>query len=167
MQFLAQISLAETEIDELTGRDQILLIFECQNEPGMCDDWDADGGGNAALLVRVDSGGAVDPPTSGETTLPAESLVSLRACDSSVSAETDDHYVAASDDGQNVLGKIGGAPLWIQDDETPDCECGSKMTFVALLEERGGGGLNFGGGGTGYAFACTKCQDKGKFLWQC
>ena len=168
MQFIAQVGLAETEIDELNGREQALLVFQCQNEPGMCDDWDADGGGNAALLVGVDRGTRIEPPSSGETKLPSESLVSLKRYDSSVTAETDDdNYVTALDNDQNVLGKIGGTPLWVQDDETPECACGSMMVFVAMIDERAGGGINFGGGGVGYAFVCTECQDRAKFLWQC
>ena len=168
MQFVAQIAVAETKLVDLANRDQILLVFHCQNDPGMCDDWDADGGGNAALLVDASSGGTVAPPASGETTLSAESFVSLQSYDSSVSADTeDDNYVAAVEGEQGVLGKIGGEPVWIQGDETPDCECGAKMQFVALLEEWYDGGVNFGGGGVGYAFACSTCRDKAKFLWQC
>jgi len=61
---------------------------------------------------------------------------------------------------QLPLGKIGGKPLWIQDDETPNCDCGSKMKFVALFEEHAGGGINFCGGGKGYAFTCRNCHDQ-------
>lgn len=166
MQFIAQVGLAETEIDGFATEATALLLFQCQNDPGMCDDWDAEGGGNAALLLDVNGSDEISPPASGETILPTESLVSLKRYDAGVSTETDDdNYVAASEDDESVLGKMGGNPLWIQDDETPTCQCGSKMTFVALLEERGG--INFGGAGTGYAFACEKCHDHAKFLWQC
>ena len=40
------------------------------------------------------------------------------------------------------------------------------MTFVAQIEESADRGINFGGGGVSYAFVCTKCKDKAKFLWQ-
>lgn len=41
MQFLAKI-----RVDE-----ELHQIFMCQNDPGMCDDWDANGGGNTKLYV--------------------------------------------------------------------------------------------------------------------
>jgi hypothetical protein len=69
--------------------------------------------------------------------------------------------------GQRVVGKLGGRPLWIQNDETPKCSCGKKMVLVAQLENWAAGGINFGDGGAGYAFACTRCKAKAKFLWQC
>ena len=43
----------------------------------------------------------------------------------------------------------------------------SRMTFAAQLECDGGGGINFGDVGCGYAFVCTACGDRAKFLWQC
>ena len=38
------------------------------------------------------------------------------------------------DSNETVLGKIGGLPVWIQEDQTPTCNCGTPMTFLALLE---------------------------------
>jgi hypothetical protein len=37
MQFLAQVSLADAE----AGSAGLLSIFMCQNDPGLCDEWDA------------------------------------------------------------------------------------------------------------------------------
>lgn len=166
MQFLAQIKLADSADESLNGRPQVLLLFQCQNEPGMCDEWDANAGGNAACLASVGTA-AVSAPETGDTTLSSESFVTLKPYDSSVATESeDDNYIDAVEDNENILGKIGGDALWLQGDETPDCDCGNKMHFVAQLEERGGGGINFGGGGVGYAFVCGVCEDKAKFLWQ-
>lgn len=165
MQFIAQIKLAETNIPEFTDRTTIALIFQCQNDPGMCDDWDADGGGNIVLLV--DPGDEIVAAPEGETALPKESLVALSNYDSSISSQTpDDNYVSSYENDQSVIGKLAGHPVWIQADETPNCPCGESMTFVAMLEERGGGGINFGGAGAGYAFACATCAHTAKFLWQ-
>jgi len=51
MQFLAQLPL--DSLEEAKGHhDQTLLLFQCQNDPGMCDEWDPNAGGNAALLVQ-------------------------------------------------------------------------------------------------------------------
>ena len=166
MQFIAQIRLSDSDDESMNSRPDMLLIFMCQNDPGMCDDWDADAGGNAAFVVAPGSA-SITPPASGETTLEQECFVSLTAYDSTAAQETaDDTYVAAIEGNQNILGKIGGNAIWIQGDETPACDCGNQMRFVALLEERGGGGINFGGGGIGYVFACNSCNDKAKFLWQ-
>ncbi|MDX6328614.1 MAG: hypothetical protein QOI83_997, partial [Streptomycetaceae bacterium] len=42
MQFLAQLPLDD-------GRG-VLAVFVCQNDPGMCEDWDPVAGGNRALV---------------------------------------------------------------------------------------------------------------------
>jgi uncharacterized protein YwqG len=106
---------------------------------------------------------------SGETLLGQVDNITLQEYDESPSKNTeDDDYCEALDHmGQKVLGKIGGKPLWIQNDETPMCNCGEKMTFLLQLECYGTGGINFGDMGSGYAFACSRCIDNAKFLWQC
>lgn len=166
MQFVAQIKLADLTDPSFKSRPEVLLIFMCQNDPGMCNDWNANSGGNA-VVVAASGSAEINAPETGETVLPQETFVNLKPYDSGLQEETeDDHYVAAVNESDAVLGKVGGNPLWLQSDETPECGCGSQMRFVAMLEERGGGGMNFGGGGVGYVFACTECQDKAKFLWQ-
>lgn len=167
MQFLAQIPLAECD-EVLPGRSsQSLLIFQCQNDPGMCDEWDPESGGNAAILVEAGRG-SVLPVPEGETLLPAESRLAFVAYESRPGESPDDAYCEAIDEpGSKVIGKIGGDPLWIQGDETPTCECGARMSFVCQLECCGGGGINFGDVGVGYAFVCPECSDQARFLWQC
>ncbi|HEY4460907.1 MAG TPA: hypothetical protein VGN81_41785 [Pseudonocardiaceae bacterium] len=88
---------------------------------------------------------------------------------------TEDYYDAREQWSQStgrakneVLGKLGGAPDWIQNDETPRCaSCGNPMAFVVELEEGPDfrTAINFGGGGCGYAFTCAPCQ-KAAFCWQ-
>lgn len=168
MQFLAQLPTTLHDDDAIRGRGLTLLLFQCQAAPGMCDEWDPNQGGNAALL----SGGepVVELPSpDGETLLPARSELEFRSYESANTAETpDDAYCSALDDSSlRVLGKIGGRPLWIQGDETPTCSCGSEMVFFAQLECTGGGGINFGDEGAGYAFVCRDCPTSAKFLWQC
>lgn len=166
MQFLAQLPLSAHPDPQLAARDQVLLLFQCQGDPGMCEEWAAAAGGNAAMLCSA--GGMAMAIPVGTTTLPACSSVAFRHYDDQVDEETpDDAYCALLDDDPEVLGKIGGVPLWIQGDETPACACGCAMTFFAQIEERGGGGINFGDSGAGYAFVCTVCRDQAKFLWQC
>lgn len=167
MQFVSQIPLES--LDEAEGhRDQTLLIFQCQNDPGLCDEWDPDAGGNAALLVKTLGHGAgqLHVPE-GETLLDSELRLKRDWYPPAVGDEPEDApYIAALDSlGIQLAGKLGGSPLWIQADETPLCECGASMRFVAQIEERGG--INFGGGGAGYAFVCGTCRERAKFLWQC
>lgn len=159
MQFLLYLPL---------GPD-VVSVFLCQNAPGMCDDWDATGGGNRAYLF---DGAALAPaavPARGETLLGAVSA--LRTED--VAAED---FPAAPDlwsDGVDeatlrVQGQLGGAPAWLQGDETPTCPgCGEPMAFVAQLEEGfdWATSANFGGGGIGYVFTCGACR-AAAFLWQ-
>ncbi|MCZ0981704.1 hypothetical protein O1L60_29965 [Streptomyces diastatochromogenes] len=67
-----------------------------------------------------------------------------------------------------VLGRLGGAPDWLQDDETPLCPvCARHMAFTAQLEEGHdyATAANFGGGGLGYVFSCQHCGEAA-FLWQ-
>lgn len=168
MQFLSQLPMREVGGQFVQHKDKVLLVFQCQNQPGLCDEWDPESGGNAAVLVsslnRVPLG---VPP--GNTLLPAESHVAFISYDDSSCQETpDDAYCAQVDaPTSKVIGKVGGVPLWIQGEETPRCSCGEPMVFVAQLEARGGGGINFGDAGAGYAFVCASCPSSAKFLWQC
>lgn len=133
----------------------------------MCDEWDPDGGGNAAILVPHGDAESPTPPD-GPTTLPSVSRIATTNYDASIQTETpDDGYCSAFDADTSVLGKTGSAPLWIQGDETPTCSCGTPMIFVSQIEERGTGGINFGDAGAGYAFVCDACQSSAKFLRQC
>lgn len=167
MQFLAQLTLRGNALDDESSR-RSLLLFHCQNDPGLCDEWAPDSGANAALLVQVDGLAPMAIP-SGPTRLPSVTTVACREYDDTRGEVTpDDAYCDALVAPESrVMGKIGGRPLWIQGDETPVCECGTRMRFLVQLEERGGGGINFGGGGAGYAFHCPRCRDAAKFLWQC
>ena len=166
MQFLAQLQLASVP-EVQSHSDQVLLLFQCQNQPGLCDEWEPNSGGNAAVLVASNDRLPLQVPA-GETLLSAESKVQYVPYAAVNGGTTpDDRYCEEIDAWKSqVLGKLGGEPLWIQSNETPTCTCGSEMTFVAQLEERGGGGINFGGG-AGYAFVCRTCRNQARFLWQC
>lgn len=164
MQFLAQVMLADLGMGEWRG---VLSIFMCQNDPGMCDEWDAVAGGNQALAFPA--GGLV----------PASAPVGPATMLGEVSAV---QYVTVSEDydqarqawpgrearpGQDVLGQLGGEPSWVQADETPACpQCAKPMSFVVQLEEGHDHrtAANFGGG-CGYGFACQPCGTA-YFLWQ-
>ncbi|MEV6740760.1 hypothetical protein AB0N14_28955 [Streptomyces sp. NPDC051104] len=143
MQFLAHLPL----------QVGVVAVFFCQNDPGMCDDWDATAGGNHAFLFS----GNLSPaavPAEGETLLGA--ITALRLHPADVPTE------------ERVLGRVGGEPGWLQGDETPDCpSCTTPMAFTAELQEGYdfAASANFGGGGRGYIFTCQPC-DEAAFLWQ-
>jgi len=159
MQFIGQIALEETAIPEIRERKQLLLLFMCTNDPGMCDEWEADSGGNAAILVSTTNLTSLKAPCDKEEFLLEEGLLSLEKCDDSADA-----YCELFDQAQaEVYGKIGGEPFWIQREETPTCRCGATMTFVAQLEHSGE--VQFTDG-SGYVFVCSVCQDQAKLFSQ-
>ena len=126
-----------------------LLVFQCTSNPGMCDDWDANSGANKVLYwdktVTIDK---------------AKGFIEIQN-----SEFDDDKYEDMSINNKNCIGKFGGSPLWLQNDETPICNCGKSMTFVSQIEERGHREFNFGMG-CSYLFSCDECKVS-KFLWQC
>ena len=164
MQFLAQIRLQDVDPD---GGD-LMSIFMCQNDPGLCDEWDAVAGGNAAFVFGPNSLEFAAVPEGENTRLAEVSAVDF------VPVESDDYDHERErwqqDTGRpvrDVLGQAGGQPAWIQDDETPACEvCDQTMSFVVQLEEGHNHqtGANFGGG-CGYGFCCSTCRTAA-FLWQ-
>lgn len=161
MQFIGQIDLEETAIKEVSERKQLLLIFMCTNNPGGCDEWDADLGGNAAILVSKTNQTSLEAPCDKEEFLLEETLLTLDECDDSAYT-----YCQILNQPQNqVCGKIGGEPVWIQADETPICTCGARMTFIFQLQYSAE--IQFGDAGSGYGFVCLVCQQRAKFLWQC
>ncbi len=165
MQFLGQIAL------DGKNATSLILIFMCQNDPGLCDEWDADLGGNRAHIVKIDAGRLATAPELGVTVRDTVYGARVEAVDSPDYNDarqlwTEINQVAP---GQ-ILGALGGYPCWLQEDETPDCSrCGSKMSFVAQLEEGPDRktAMNFGGGGCAYVFYCSCEQGSAKILWQC
>jgi hypothetical protein len=144
MQFIAQLDLGERS----------LLVFMCQNDPGICSEWEAWAGGNQAMLVSARGLVRMVPPESGVTQLGAEFY--------GQPAES-----APKGSRRLVMGTLGGEPDWLQGDETPNCPgCSEEMSFVAQLEEGPDHrfSANFGGG-SGFAFACFACE-RAAFLWQ-
>lgn len=158
MQFIAQVRLIEVE--EKGVPPGLLLLFHCQNRPGgECEEWDPDGGGNAA--IRVPERGAVllEPLVASRKTL-------LDDMDGVKLTNLTGSY-AQQAEKEDVLGLLGGEPVWLQGDETPTCsKCEQPMRLAVQLEDRGGGGINFGDGGRGYGFVCSKCPEMAKFVWQ-
>ncbi|MFF4287247.1 DUF1963 domain-containing protein [Streptomyces sp. NPDC001633] len=173
MQFLAQVILNNRDAGAAEGKRGILALFACQNDPGMCNDWEPFSGGNRALLFPMADLDPLPRPEGAEQTLLV--LGAVRAAD--LVQEADDNYELARETwaarserlDSSVLGQLGGDPAWIQGDETPSCpSCAGTMPFVVQLEEGPdhSTAMNFGGGGCAYAFACEPCG-RALLLWQC
>lgn len=145
-------------------------IFMCGKDPGMCDDWDADGGGNKVIYIVSEELETVSAPAEGEV---------VRSCHHGAGLvywDGDDYDAARAgwgtlNNGETrlVLGQMYGQPAWLQSDESPTCDhCGAEMRFVAQLEQGADWKteMNFGGGGSAFLFDCS-CIGSAKFLWQC
>ncbi|MFJ1730806.1 hypothetical protein [Streptomyces sp. NPDC088254] len=173
MMFLAQLPVdgpgAHTSGSVADAR-HVLSVFMCQNDPGACEEWDPFAGGNEAFLFDGSGLAAAAVPTDGEA-------LALETCGIDCAVLSEDDYGGARSQwsqahgrlARDVLGQLAGTPSWLQGDETPACpSCAAPMGFVAQLEEGDGHrtSMNFGGGGQGYAFACSPCGE-GSFLWQC
>ncbi|MFE7232443.1 DUF1963 domain-containing protein [Streptomyces sp. NPDC001231] len=173
MQFLAQLLVNDPGAQgarPTASAGWVLSVFMCQNDPGLCDEWDPVAGGNRALLFPGLGLTAAPVPTEGEALLPETCGIDCAVIDAAPYHEARNRWAQAHGRPlRDVLGQLGGVPSWLQHDETPACPaCGQPMSFVVQLEEGRDHrtAMNFGGGGCGYAFACTLCSE-GSFLWQC
>jgi hypothetical protein len=159
MQFLGKIAQG----------NYLYQIFMCQNDPGCCEEWGPDEGGNKVIVTSPSSLEKTVAPSKGLTTREAEYSALI------VPVECYDYEHArekwANDNNKNyrdVLGQINGVPAWLQGEEVPICNsCNSPMQFIAQLEQGPNSDteMNFGGG-SAYVFNCT-CSASAKFLWQC
>src|SRR4051812_22773719 len=127
MQFLAQVSLADVE----DGTAGLLSIFMCQNDPGLCDEWDATAGGNRAFVFGGDAAHVPIPPGDGIAVLAETSAVRFEevAVEDYLEAPKQWHQQTGRPE-REVLGQVGGEAAWLQNDETPQCGgCARPMTF--------------------------------------
>lgn len=162
MQFLGRL--------RIPGKPRLVLLFMCQNDPGLCDEWDAEAGGNCAIVVRVDGLAEVQAPREGVTVRETEyGTREVRSEKDEYDAARDAWSQETGHMPRDVLGQILGEPAWVQADETPTCPtCGEPMRFLAQLEQGPDSKteMNFGGG-CAYVFDCLCGNDTARFLWQC
>jgi hypothetical protein len=162
MQFLGQLRVPE--------KPKLVLLFMCQNDPGLCDEWEADAGGNCAIVVSIGRLAEVKAPEDGVTVRETKyGARTVSSCLDSYDAARDEWTNETGRTGREVLGQILGTPAWIQADETPKCNvCGKFMRFLAQLEQgpEWETEMNFGGGGCAYVFDCSCIKHSAKFLWQ-
>ncbi|MDH1701855.1 hypothetical protein [Comamonas terrigena] len=163
MQFLGQLAQGES--------NELLLLFMCQNEPGMCDEWDAEGGGNQVLAVSSSNLQLVSPPSSGEVVRPVRyEAHTVEQIEEDYESARAAYSAGNGVSPRKVLGQVGGKPTWMQGEEVPLCSaCAEPMAFVAQLEQGPDWKteMNFGGGGCAYVFRCACGTVSPKLLWQC
>ncbi len=162
MQFLGQI--------RRPGAPRLHLIFMCQNDPGVCAEWEADGGANAVICSDIENLKISSAPSEGEVVRggPQYGARVERVQSSNYDEARTEWAQQHSGHQREVLGQIGGDAVWLQADETPSCpHCEKPMNFVAQLEEgpEYETQMNFGAG-CGYLFECDCAGGTGKFLWQ-
>lgn len=138
---LAQFGHSPGRLD-LLGSGRSLLVFHCNNDPGMCDDWAHDSGGNAAFVLeaadlesRLSSspGPSVPayPEAAVQTWLERDDKIAPDLHDSFF---TDETYVALDEsviDRVTTGTRLGGVPAWIQSpSDTPQ----GGWQFVGQLD---------------------------------
>ncbi|MFB8405722.1 hypothetical protein [Streptomyces sp. NPDC055912] len=142
--------------------DHVAAVFMCQNDPGECGEWDPWLGANRARLFAASGLAPLPVPEDGNTLLAATTALTPFCWDSAGYEDIDPGTWGT------VLGRLGGAPRWLQADQTPDCPgCGVVMGLVAQFEcGRSLAEGPFFGGGCAYLFACVPCSEA-VYLWQC
>lgn len=181
MEFLAQIPL-QTPL-RFSNRYQMAYIFMCPgqyDERGWigCATWNAQGGANAVILQAPSDRVIVPDHESGYP----DYAVDLEMVSEPLIDTSDYRLKKSLLEAVSESTKIGGVPLWLQNNETPTCPaCEGTMKFVVQLDAelesppatpREWGSyksLNFGDSGISYLFLCEGgCGPRGAaFLWQC
>lgn len=166
MQFLGQL-----RVQNLDSNDSLLLLFMCQNDPGSCDEWDPNAGGNRVIHVPCQSLKLAEPPEGGDVVRATLYGASTVHVDSDDYDEAREKWASSSGESpRQVLGQVGEHPAWVQGEEVPYCDsCALPMSFVAQLEEGPDWktAMNFGGGGCAYVYQCDCETHQAKMLWQC
>jgi hypothetical protein len=180
MDFIGQFRLDKPL--QLSHRYQIAYVFMCPgryDERGWltCSTWEAFSGANKVVLQQ-DNGLILIPDTPAR--YPNYTLTLQHVFEPDLDASRLD----LTDDQRDQISeatKLGGAPGWIQNDETPHCpHCCKGMRFVAQINAELDGPLpvdstqwkqyhflEFGDVGLGYVFICPDdCSSDGAFLWQ-
>ncbi|SDG74986.1 protein of unknown function [Sinosporangium album] len=128
----------------------LLSFFMCDNEPGQCEAWNPEAGGNRAYLFAAGSTAAAASP--GEAFVLPQCF-EIGICE--VEPETAEEVAEFK-----VVGWLGGEAEWWETDMTPACStCGVPMGFVAQMREGYSRNwlMNFGGG-EAFVFACPPCD---------
>jgi hypothetical protein len=181
---------------DLGASGRALMVFQCEQDPGMCDTWSVDGGASVAMVIDVGSQtmqGPGEPPGDDRVPLGTEALITAwTEADDGVYAEQYPLFFrdASRNDIEPVLlecvhqgTKVGGVPYWIQGAEEGP---GAGWRYVAQLDSvlwfavdpgylaraRPVGtrwhadGPNFGDLGLAYVFVSDD-HIRARMFWQC
>lgn len=135
----------DSERLDLKGGGRILMVFQCNHDPGGCDTWAAGSGANAVLILEPgDIGSGLthppDAPNIGEATKvePEARVLHWIVSDDGLTPEqaeacyNEDTFNALPGNVLEGLGtdyaatKLGGPPFWVQFPEIP----GPNVRFV-------------------------------------
>jgi hypothetical protein len=177
------------------GKDgRIVLIFMCEENPGMCETWDANSGANAVVFLEESQlrPKITLPPTSDTVVLPEARVLAWEQKEDGVKEEDYPRYfnnrdyfaLGEAEDGEdeddeggdtmspNSGFKLGSIPCWVQGAEEGPKE---PFRFVAqlspIVEISGADQLEvatYGDYGLAYLFVLPDAEKpEGAFFWQC
>ena len=120
----------------------MLFVFQCMDDPGMCNTWEAFSGANACLIVEPENLTAVvtAPPHDKPLIENAAVITDWHERDDGLSAQEveammADHAYQALDravrEQTTWSTKLGGGPTWIQN---PDENPGGDWRFIGQLD---------------------------------
>jgi uncharacterized protein YwqG len=165
MRFICQIRLPE-KLNR--GNQQMAYIFMTDSIDG--ESWSADFGDNAVILQpgQFTSLVKTEPRATGpslQRMVPGVTGNRLVPVDCEYRAEHLELPDEASVDSDYALvNRIGGAPGWLQNDETPTQGVWHFLTQIDSNSDLYS--VNFGDMGIGYVFVADD-GSAGRFLWQC
>jgi len=139
-----QTLLAELHHDHwrlnLGAAGRVLFVFHCAHDPGMCDDWDQDSGGNAVFVVESSSlGSGLTRPPVETPVYPEARILFWTELDDGIPSQltpsffSDQLYLSVDESVINQVRmstKLGSVPAWIQ---SPG-EAPSSFRFVGQLD---------------------------------
>jgi uncharacterized protein YwqG len=181
MRFIAQIRLDEELFGQTGSKMAYLFVNDETGENGefISNTYDPNGGENGVIIqpdgsnpksIELENG-----PTLQEWKVP-EGETRRRAFDceyavqkSPIVEEEKPVYEEISDDEDfmpEYENKVGGYPLFLQDEEYPNSRKNNWNLLLQLDSTSVPFELNFGDSGIGYAYL-SKDGKTGKFLWQC
>ena len=151
LHLLLQVDLTDPKLDIGLRNQAFLLVLGCLN----CDSyWDPLYYRVNPLGIEVVSQGGAETFGEFPAILPERPLA-FAPLERSWSEEDEAKH------------QLGGAPLWIQDPQEPECcTCGEPMRFVAQVDSDWDAGTQFGDMGILYAFLCPDCGVYATFM-QC
>ena len=140
---LAELGHSSDRLD-LMADGRVLFVFHCNNEPGMCDDWDQDSGGNAAFILERDElcDGQTPVPDPEPPSYPEARVARWLQRDDGLDAGLYSSFFREASYlslGEEIISsvpmstRLGGVPAWIQSaDEAPQGE----WRFIGQLDSR-------------------------------